>query len=114
LSTPRVLRERPPGAVSRATFRGSSFRCADADLEEVIIPVENSGAAILLIVGGDDQGYGPAYHEVTARHYNRHRPHRSRGLRPPRPDHPIPDRATERINRRPVLGGLINQYQQAA
>ena len=40
---------------------------ATVDLEEVIIPVENSGAAILLIVGGDDQGYGPAYHEVTAR-----------------------------------------------
>ena len=40
---------------------------ATADLEEVIIPLENSGAAILLIVGGDDQGYGPAYHEVTAR-----------------------------------------------
>ncbi len=40
---------------------------ATADLEDVIIPVENSGVAILLIVGGDDQGYGPAYHEVTAR-----------------------------------------------
>ncbi len=40
---------------------------ATADVEDAIIPVENSGAAILLIVGGDDQGYGPAYHEVTAR-----------------------------------------------
>lgn len=40
---------------------------ASVDLEEVIIPVEKSRAAILLIVGGDDQGYGPDYHEVTAR-----------------------------------------------
>ena len=40
---------------------------ATADLEEVVIPVENSGAAILLIAGGDDRGYGPTYHEVTAR-----------------------------------------------
>jgi hypothetical protein len=40
---------------------------ATTDLDEVVIPVENSGAAILLIVGGDDQGYGPTYHEVTAR-----------------------------------------------
>ena len=40
---------------------------ATADLEETIIPVENSGAAILLIAGGDDRGYGPTYHEVTAR-----------------------------------------------
>lgn len=49
-----------------------------------------------------------------AAHYNGHRPHRSRELRPPRPDHPIPGLTTARINRRPVLGGLINQYQQAA
>ena len=38
-------------------------------------------------------------------HYNGRRPHRSRGLRPPRPDHPPADRSPERIQRRPVLGG---------
>jgi putative transposase len=42
------------------------------------------------------------------------RPHRSCQLRPPRPDHPAADLATERIIRRPVLGGLINEYEQAA
>jgi putative transposase len=41
-------------------------------------------------------------------HYNGRRPHRSRQLRPPRPDHPIADLSQERIKRRPVLGGLIN------
>jgi len=49
-----------------------------------------------------------------ARHYNGRRPHRSRGLRPPRPDHPLADLARERIKRRPVLGGLINEYERAA
>jgi putative transposase len=49
-----------------------------------------------------------------ARHYNGRRPHRGRQLRPPRPDHPIADLAQERIKRRAVLGGLINEYERAA
>ena len=47
-------------------------------------------------------------------HYNGRRPHRSRQLRPRRPDHPVADLATQRITRRPVLGGLINEYERAA
>jgi len=47
-------------------------------------------------------------------HYNGRRPHRSRELRPPRPDHPAADLSKERIRRRPVLGGLINEYERAA
>jgi putative transposase len=44
-------------------------------------------------------------------HYNGRRPHRSRRLRPPRPDHPAADLSRERIQRRPVL---INEYERAA
>ena len=47
-------------------------------------------------------------------HYNGRRPHRSRQLRPPRPDHPVADLSQQRIQRRPVLGGLINEYERAA
>jgi putative transposase len=47
-------------------------------------------------------------------HYNGRRPHRSRQLRPPRPDHPPADFFQERIRRRPVLGGLISEYERAA
>ena len=47
-------------------------------------------------------------------HYNGQRPHRSRQLRPPRPDHPVAGLSQERIQRRPVLGGLINEYERAA
>ena len=47
-------------------------------------------------------------------HYNGRRPHRSRQLRPPRPDHPVADLSQEQIKRRPVLGGLINEYERAA
>ena len=47
-------------------------------------------------------------------HYNGRRPHRSRQLRPPRPDHPPAGLSQERIQRRPVLGGLISEYERAA
>jgi transposase InsO family protein len=47
-------------------------------------------------------------------HYNGRRPHRAQQLRPPRPDHPIPDLRQLRIKRRPILGGLINEYGRAA
>jgi transposase InsO family protein len=49
-----------------------------------------------------------------ARHYNGRRPHRSRELRPPRPDHPVADLSRERIKRRPVVGGLLSEYERAA
>jgi putative transposase len=47
-------------------------------------------------------------------HYNRRRPHRALQLQPPHPDHPAPDLASRRIRRRPILGGLINEYERAA
>ncbi len=49
-----------------------------------------------------------------AAHYNGRRPHRGRQLHPPRPDHPVADLSDERIKRRPVLGGLISEYERAA
>jgi hypothetical protein len=47
-------------------------------------------------------------------HYNGHRPHRSLGQRPPNPPTTIVDLNTARVQRRPILGGLINEYSQAA
>ena len=51
-------------------------------------------------------------------HYNRHRPHRARNLRPPDCGDSITasvgDLATARIRRHEVLGGLIHEYEQAA
>jgi transposase InsO family protein len=48
------------------------------------------------------------------RHYNGRRPHRARDLRPPRPTHPAMNLSHEHITRRPVLGGLINEYERVA
>jgi hypothetical protein len=47
-------------------------------------------------------------------HYNGARPHRSLDLRPPRLQRPTVDLGHERIRRRPILGGLINEYERAA
>ena len=53
-----------------------------------------------------------------AAHYNQHRPHRARSLRPPDGGDvtmaAITDLATVRIRRRSVLGGLISEYERAA
>ena len=51
---------------------------------------------------------------VYAAHYNAQRPHRALQLRPPRPGSPVPQPVHGRIRRRPVLGGLLNEYEPAA
>jgi putative transposase len=53
-----------------------------------------------------------------AAHYNHHRSHQARNLRPPDADDiataPVTDLAAARIRRRKVLGGLIHEYERAA
>ncbi|WP_211348315.1 integrase core domain-containing protein [Saccharothrix texasensis] len=49
-----------------------------------------------------------------ATHYNHRRPHQARQLAPPRPDRPIAEPGCISIRRRPVLGGLINEYEPTA
>jgi putative transposase len=49
-----------------------------------------------------------------ARHYNGWRPPRALRLHPPRSSRPVVDLTQERIKRRPVLGGLTNEYERAA
>jgi putative transposase len=55
---------------------------------------------------------------VYARHYNRHRPHRSLAFRPPKqPDRrptPVRARPFPQLQRRDLLGGLIHEYEHAA
>jgi hypothetical protein len=49
------------------------------------------------------------------KHYNEYRPHRALDLSPPRPPATVVDLDEQRrIRRKPILGGLINEYQRAA
>ncbi|MDT3446458.1 hypothetical protein QOZ89_43850 [Pseudofrankia sp. BMG5.37] len=49
-----------------------------------------------------------------ARHYNDHRPHQRRDQRPPNHDLATVTPLDGPIHRRKVLGGVINEYHQAA
>jgi putative transposase len=88
-------------------------RCprANAYAERFVLTVRTELTDRLLIFGERHLRHMLA---VYARHYNGQRPHRSRQLRPPQPDDPIPARPARRITRRTVLGRLLNEYQPAA
>jgi putative transposase len=58
--------------------------------------------------------FGQRHLRTILAQYNGRRPHRSRQLHPPRPDYPVADLSQERIKLRPVLGGLISEYERAA
>ncbi len=48
------------------------------------------------------------------RHYNDHRPHQALGQQPPYPPSARLSGVNARVERRPILGGLINEYAPAA
>jgi transposase InsO family protein len=84
---------------------------ANAYAERFVLTIRTELTDRLLIVGERHLRHAL---NAYARHYNGQRPHRSRQLRPPRPDHPIPARPARQVTRRTTLGGLLNEYQPAA
>ena len=84
---------------------------ANASAERFVLTARTEVTDRMLIPGERHPRPAPAEY---ARHHNGRRPHRSRAPRPPRPGHPIGDPTQQRIRRRPVLGGLINEYEPAA
>ena len=88
-------------------------RCPQANCfaERVVLTVRTEVTDRMLIFGEQHLRRVLA---TYAAHYNTARPHRALQLRPPRPRSSVPDPAYNRIRRRPVLGGLISQYEAAA
>jgi putative transposase len=84
---------------------------ANAYAERFVGTVRTEVTDRMLIFG--ERHLRPALDEYAA-HYNRHRPHRGLGLQPTWPDPALADLTVQRIKRRPVLGGLINEYHRAA
>ena len=84
---------------------------ANAYAEQFVLTARTEVTDRMLIFGERHLRLVLAEYEA---HYNGRRPHRSRQLRPPRPDHPVADLSQKRIKRRPVLGGLTNEYERAA
>jgi putative transposase len=85
--------------------------CANAYAERFVLTARTEVTDRMLIFGQRHLRTILAEYEG---HYNGRRPHRSLQLQPPRPDHPVADLSQERIKRRPVLGGLINEYERTA
>ena len=85
--------------------------CANAYAERFVLTARTEVTDRMLIFGQRHLRTILAEYEA---HYNGRRPHRSLQLHPPRPDYPVADLSQERIKRRSVLGGLINEYERAA
>ena len=84
---------------------------ADAYAERFVLTARTEVTDRMLIFGERHLRRVLAQYEA---HYNGRRPHRGRQLRPPVPDHPVADLSQVRVKRRPVLGGLLNEYERAA
>jgi putative transposase len=83
---------------------------ANAYVERFVLTARSEGTDRMLIV--NERHLRRRLGEY-ARHHNGRRPHRSLQLQPPRSDRPVVDLTHEQIKRRPVLGGLINEYERA-
>jgi putative transposase len=85
--------------------------CANAYAERFVLTARTEVTDRMLIFGQRHLRAILAQYEA---HYNGRRPHRRLQLQPPRPDYPVADLSQQRIKRRPVLGGLINEYDRTA
>ena len=88
-------------------------RCPRANCfaERLVLTVRTEVTDRMLIFG--ERHLRRVLAEYSA-HYNTRRPHRALQLRPPRPKSPVPEPVHRTVRRRPVLGGLINEYEPAA
>lgn len=84
---------------------------ANAHAERFVLTVHSELTDRMLIV---NERHLRLTLDEYASHYNGRRPHRSLQWQPPRSDRPVVDLTHERVRRRPVLGGLINEYERAA
>ena len=109
----------PDPGPSRAVTEAFDAVLADVGIEVVKIPPQSVRTPT------PNAGYAPpgprhlrAVLDEYVSHYNEHRPHRARNLRPPDCDDiataAVTDLTTAKTRRRKVLGGLIHEYEQAA
>jgi putative transposase len=87
------------------------FPRANCFAERLVLTVRTELTDRMLIYG---QRHLRRVLALYAAHYNARRPHRALQLRPPRPEALVPKPLHGPIRRRPVLGGLINEYEPAA
>jgi putative transposase len=107
----RVLRRAPGQHRHRGRENPAPVPSRESYAERFVLTARTEVTDRMLIFGPRHLRTILAQYEA---HYNRRRPHRSRQLHPPRPDHPPADLSQERIQRRAILGGLISEYKRTA
>ena len=98
--------------VELLVLRSDPTRCPRANCfaERFVLTVRNELTDRMLIFG---ERYLRSALVQYAMHYNAKWPHRTLQLRRPRPQSPVPEPVYDKIRRRPILGGLINEYESA-
>jgi transposase InsO family protein len=84
---------------------------ANAHAERFVLTARTEVPDRMLIVG---ERHLRRVLDDYAHHYNGWRPHRALDLQPPRSNRPPVDPTHEQITRRPILGGLLNEYERVA
>ena len=84
---------------------------SNADAERWVRTVRTEATGRMLIAG---QRHLRSVLGEYSGHYNRHRPHQSRQQRPPDQEGQVSVPPDLPVQRRKVLGGVINEYHRAA
>jgi transposase InsO family protein len=111
LALNRVLHGQLAGAGIEAVKVPPRSPGANAYAERFVLTVRTQVTDRMLIFG--DRRLRSVLAGYQAR-CNGCRPHRSRQLRPPRRGHLVAGLCRQRIKRRPVLGGVLSEYERAA
>src|SRR6266545_4123782 len=80
----------------------------------LLMDLDGRCAGLRFLLRDRDSKFTAAFDAVFTAHYNGHRPHRSLNQRPPKRPVDVVEATSARVRRRPILGGLINEYSQAA
>jgi len=106
-----VLMPSSPAPASKSSEPRPAVR-ANAHAERWVRTLRSEFTDRMLIFGQRQLRHALAEY---VQHYNEGRPHLALDLSPPRPPATVIDlEAQRRIRRKPILGGLINEYVRAA
>jgi putative transposase len=101
-----------PAGAGTATVKISARSPRANCFAEQVVPTARTELTDSILIFGER--HLRTVHARYSTHDNGRRPHRALRLLTPPPDHPGPDLDHGQIRRRPILGGLINEYERVS